>query len=87
MTLADPDLSVAVMTYQSFKSIDARKQRALAGFLAEPTVVVVDEAHHAGAPSYHRLLDLAADQPKVRAFRVGGSPAAPRFSARCRRTT
>ncbi len=68
MTLADPDLSVAAMTYQSFKSVDARKRRALAGFLAEPTVVVVDEAHHAGAPSYQRLLDLAADQPEVRAF-------------------
>lgn len=57
--LADPDLDIACMTRQSLigKAAPAH-QKQLAAFLGRPVVVVVDEAHHAVAPTYRRLLDF-----------------------------
>lgn len=78
-TLTDDELTVAAVTYQSFRDLDARKKRQLAAFLARPTVVVVDEAHHAGAPSFHALLDFVDDQPELQG--VLGLTATPYPSA------
>ncbi len=36
--------------------LDTAKKKRLASFLSRPTVVVVDEAHHGGAETYHRAL-------------------------------
>jgi superfamily II DNA or RNA helicase len=56
--LGDRTLDVACVTRQSVvgKSPEAMAKR-LEAFLARPTVVVVDEAHHAVATSYQRLLN------------------------------
>lgn len=57
--LAEWDLDVAVTTRQSLRGrMDATTQKRLARFLERPTVVVVDEAHHAVAPTYEDLLDF-----------------------------
>ena len=56
-SLADPKLDVAVITRQSIiGSFNGLGKRRLEKFLSRPTVVVVDEAHHAVAPDYDRLL-------------------------------
>jgi superfamily II DNA or RNA helicase len=67
-TLADPDLTVACLTYQSFRKMDSKKRRTLERFLAAPTIVIVDEAHHAGATTYDELLDLIERSSNVRAM-------------------
>lgn len=56
--ITDPQLDVVVITRQSLMSTapEMRRQR-LDGVLRRPTVVVVDEAHHAVAPTYDALLD------------------------------
>jgi superfamily II DNA or RNA helicase len=84
-TLREASLSVAVITYQSFRSMHNRKKSALETFLSRPTIVVVDEAHHVGSNSFDSLLELIERQPEVRAF-VGLTatpyPSAPRARAR-----
>lgn len=61
-TLADDEVSLAAVTYQAFRSLNDAKRRVIQRFLERPTVLVVDEAHHAGAPSYAELLDqITAD--------------------------
>lgn len=67
-TLAEPDLDVVAMTYQAFRGLDAAKKAALRRFLQRPTIVVVDEAHHAASPSYDTLLDLIESHDSVRAI-------------------
>jgi len=44
------------------------KQRYLEEFLDRPTIVIVDEAHHAAAPSYDAVLDVIAKNPNTRAI-------------------
>ncbi|GAA1276092.1 hypothetical protein GCM10009609_43860 [Pseudonocardia aurantiaca] len=58
-TLADEDLDVAIVTRQSLRGRldEAAKKRLRRFFGARPAVVVVDEAHHAVAPTYEDLLD------------------------------
>jgi superfamily II DNA or RNA helicase len=65
-TLGEDSLSVATMTYQSFRGQNAQKMSRLAAFLSRPTIVVVDEAHHAGAPSFDTLLEFIERQPALR---------------------
>jgi superfamily II DNA or RNA helicase len=65
-TLADDQLDVAAVTYQSFRSLTSMKRRLLQRFLDRPTIVVIDEAHHVGAPSFDDLLSLVAKHPKAR---------------------
>ena len=65
-TFADPKLCVAAVTYQSFRKLDRGKTAPLERFLARPTIVVVDEAHHVGAPSYDALLEVVCQAPGVR---------------------
>jgi superfamily II DNA or RNA helicase len=67
-TLAEDSLDVACLTYQSFTQLDTKKRKLLGRFLTRPTIIVVDEAHHAGAPSYDALLNLAEDTSDVRAI-------------------
>jgi superfamily II DNA or RNA helicase len=66
-TLAEPDLDVVAMTYQAFRGLDAAKKAALRRFLQRPTIVVVDEAHHAASPSYDSLLELIESRESVQA--------------------
>jgi len=82
--LAEPDLSVACLTYQSFRSMDAKKRRTLDRFLDAPTIVIVDEAHHAGATTYDELLDLIEGSSKVRAVIGLTATPFPAGSARSR---
>ena len=56
-TLAKPDLDIAAVTVQSLAyNLNVSKAEKLALFLKRPTIVVVDEAHHAGAPNADVLL-------------------------------
>jgi superfamily II DNA or RNA helicase len=57
--LGDPHLDVACITRQSLlgRGFEATAQRRLAEFLSRPTMVVVDEAHHAVAPTYRKMLE------------------------------
>jgi superfamily II DNA or RNA helicase len=59
-TLADGDLDVACVTRQSLlgKQLDAAARARLQAFLTRPTVVVVDEAHHAVSKTCRQLLEL-----------------------------
>lgn len=57
-TLAEKPLDVAAVTVQTAGGRwDKRKARTLEAFMRRPTYVVVDEAHHAGAKVYDRILD------------------------------
>lgn len=56
--LGDRSLDVACVTRQSVVGRSpAAMSKRLGAFLSRPTVLVVDEAHHAVATSYERLLD------------------------------
>jgi len=55
--LAEPELDVACVTRQSLIAGGAAAQERLRKFLSRPTIVVVDEAHHAVATTYQDLLN------------------------------
>jgi superfamily II DNA or RNA helicase len=57
-SLVDDDLDIALITWQTLNTSWAeRGQTRLNHFLSRPTIVVVDEAHHAGAAVYQRILE------------------------------
>ncbi len=65
--LADPDIDLALVTNATLgRQIDAAKRQRLLAFLAEPTVIVIDEAHHAGASSYQNILEVGRAAGTVR---------------------
>ncbi len=66
-SLASDDLDVALITWQSLNAgWEERNRGRLKRFLQErPTVVIVDEAHHAGAPAYQRQLGVVANANAV----------------------
>lgn len=64
-TLADPDIDLAIVTWQSVYSNWQRGARLLRTFTARPTAVFVDEAHHAGSPAYEKILGHLEDSPRV----------------------
>lgn len=59
-TLGDADVDVLCATRQSVLGggFAEPAQRRIAAFLTRPTIVIVDEAHHAVSPTYRRLLDV-----------------------------
>lgn len=59
--LGSPALSVAAVTYQSLLAKASRKY--VSKFMSKPTIVVVDEAHHAGAPKLDGLLEEIGERP------------------------
>jgi superfamily II DNA or RNA helicase len=64
-TLAEADLHVAAITFPSLASALSLPTKPVDRFLAKPTLVVVDEAHHAGAPAYSSVLKHLLHQPSV----------------------
>lgn len=60
---------------------DLKKRRTLDRFLDAPTIVIVDEAHHAGATTYDELLDLIEGSSSVQA--VVGLTATPFPAGSC----
>lgn len=73
--LANADLDVAFVTIQSLAGDLAKKRHSyLDQFLQRPTIVLVDEAHHCGAPTYTALFERLRDK-KVKA--VVGLTATP----------
>lgn len=64
-TLSDPKVDVAIVTWQSLMSNWDRNQRLLRNYCKRPTIVVVDEAHHAAARSYQRILGVLRKQARV----------------------
>lgn len=56
--LADSDVDVICATRQSVigRGFEAPARRRLEAFLSRPCIVVVDEAHHAVAPTYQQML-------------------------------
>ena len=63
VTLSEDDLDVVIMSRQLLSSSGPRGMRLLAKYLARPTIVVVDEAHHAASPTYDKILDTATSAP------------------------
>ena len=59
-SLGEADLDVVCVTRQSLlgHQLDASARARVKEFLTRPTVIVVDEAHHAVSPTYRQLLDL-----------------------------
>lgn len=69
--IASPETDVAAVTIQSLANNFSKgrsKQRFLQNFLKRPTIVVVDEAHHAAAPTYDEVLETIADNPNTKAI-------------------
>lgn len=58
--LADRDVDVVCTTRQSLigQQFDGKSKATIRAFLTGPTVVVIDEAHHAVSPTYQRLVDF-----------------------------
>ena len=58
---------VALATIQTLsrglgRAAKKKRSKQLAAYLARPTIVIIDEAHHAAARGYQLLLDFAADR-------------------------
>ncbi len=58
--LGDPETDVVCTTRQSLigRDLDRKKKATIEAFLSRPTVVVIDEAHHAVSPTYQELIDF-----------------------------
>jgi|GEM_PF-1871524 len=65
-TLADETLDVVTVTIQTLARSSEKPHSPLDRFLERPTWVVVDEAHHAGSPSYDRVLLKLESTPTVK---------------------
>jgi superfamily II DNA or RNA helicase len=64
--LGGKDVDIVLATVQSLRlRHDTAKRKLLETFLSRPTIVVVDEAHHAGAPGYDRVLDELEQQKNL----------------------
>jgi superfamily II DNA or RNA helicase len=63
-TLGDDDLDLAIVTVQSLHRSWPTTRRLVAGYLARPTIVVIDEAHHAGAHTYHEIVSEVVREPR-----------------------
>lgn len=65
-TLIDPALDVVLATWQTINAQGAQQQISrLTSFLSRPTVVIVDEAHHAAAAAYQRILGTVLKAKQV----------------------
>lgn len=73
-TLAETDLDVALATWQSLNHSWERNRARVQGFLSRPTVVVIDEAHHAAAPAYQRILADVRKRPGVAVLGLTATP-------------
>jgi superfamily II DNA or RNA helicase len=74
-SIADPALDVAVVTRQStLASFEGMGGKQIAELLTRPTVVVVDEAHHAVAPTYDRLLSEISQAQDVMLVGLTATP-------------
>ena len=57
VTLTDPELDVVLTSRQLLKASGRLGEKRLEKFLTRPTIVIVDEAHHASSPSYENILN------------------------------
>jgi superfamily II DNA or RNA helicase len=65
--LGDPELRLAIVSVPSLgRSFDRGKENIVKAFTSWPTVLVVDEAHHAGAATYQDLIKYALDNGDIR---------------------
>ncbi|MGE3327159.1 MAG: DEAD/DEAH box helicase, partial [Acidimicrobiia bacterium] len=65
-TLASAETDIAAITIHSLASnLDRHKQQRITTFLSRPTIVFIDEAHRAAAPTYQDLLTLLGESPSV----------------------
>ncbi|NQW73576.1 MAG: DEAD/DEAH box helicase family protein [Actinobacteria bacterium] len=64
-TLADDEMNVANATVQSLHRSWLTTQRLVAGYLTRPTIVVIDEAHHAGAHTYQEIIREVVREPRT----------------------
>jgi superfamily II DNA or RNA helicase len=67
-TLGEESLDVAAITFQSLRGVSSSPGNPLDSFLERPTIVVVDEAHHAGSPTYDQILHRLAEHTHVKAM-------------------
>lgn len=70
-TAVDPDWQVVIWSIQSLRrALDAAKRYLDSGNV----FVVIDEAHHAPAAGYRRLLDLVESHPRKRVLGLTATP-------------
>lgn len=73
--LVEEELDVALVTWQTLDSGWEQKRSKLRRFLTRgPAIVVVDEAHHAAAPGYQRILGAIAGWPDLALIGLTATP-------------
>jgi superfamily II DNA or RNA helicase len=73
--LAEVGLNIALVTWQTlYKGWAERGRTRLVRFLGQSAIVVVDEAHHAGAPAYQRILETVTAAPEVLVIGLTATP-------------
>ena len=86
--LSASNTDAAFVTVQSLaRDFEAKKMSKLEAYLtARPTIVVVDEAHHGGSPTYFKVLKVAAKhQAGLLGLTATPVPTSPRGQARLRK--
>lgn len=73
-TLAEDDLDVALVTWQSLNRGWDQHRARVRRLFQRPTVVIVDEAHHAAAPGYQRVLTDVQDRPQAALIGLTATP-------------
>ena len=73
-TLAESNLDIAIITWQSLNRGWAQQRSRLNQFLQRPTVVVVDEAHHAAAAGYQSILADIGTHPAIHFIGLTATP-------------
>ena len=74
VTLSEGDLDVAITSRQLLSSSGQRGVRLLVKYLSRPTIVVVDEAHHAASPTYDKILETATSAPRSTLLGLTATP-------------
>jgi len=74
-TLTEPDLDVALTSRQLLTAAGRKGQTRLTKYLsARPTIVIVDEAHHAVSPTYDAILTLVSNCPTTTLVGLTATP-------------
>jgi superfamily II DNA or RNA helicase len=72
--LDDPELDVVFATWQSLNSQWERVKSLLQTYTSRPTIVVVDEAHRAGAQVYETILKHIESAPRIAMVGLTATP-------------
>lgn len=74
VALTDDTLDVAITTRQLVAAAGKVGLKRISAFLERPTIVVVDEAHHAASPTYDAILETATNAPTTTLLGLTATP-------------